>query len=98
MLRASGCEPRIERSSRVDPLGAADVDVILSSAARVIVCRGRKIVEIAGGQARPDDLKGPTGKFRAPLLQVDDTLLVGFNQQALADLLGQRPSAARTRR
>lgn len=42
---------------------------------------------MAAAEAVPDDFKGPTGNFRAPLLHVDDTLVVGFNRQALADFL-----------
>lgn len=88
MLEASHLEPLIERSSRASPLSGADVRELLDSVAKVIVCRGRKTLEIPAQQAGAKDLQGPTGNIRAPLLAVDDTLLVGFNQEALAELLG----------
>jgi len=89
VLVAAGLEPETERSSRTAPLGDADAQAILRSVKKVVVCRGRKTVEMPGARAGLDDLKGPTGNFRAPLLHFDDTLLVGFNRQALEQLLAQ---------
>jgi len=89
VLEAAGLEPETERSSRTAPLGDADAQSILRSVKKVVVCRGRKTVEMPGARAGLDDLKGPTGNFRAPLLHLDDTLLVGFNRQALEKLLAQ---------
>jgi len=89
VLVAAGLEPETERSSRTAPLGDADAQSILRSVKKVVVCRGRKTVEMQGARAGLDDLKGPTGNFRAPLLHLDDTLLVGFNRQALEKLLAQ---------
>ena len=87
MLDAAGLAPETERSSRTDPLGDVEAQAILRSVETVVVCRGSKTIELSGARAELDDLKGPTGNFRAPLLHLDDTLLVGFNPQALADLL-----------
>ena len=87
MLEAAGLVPETERSSRAAPLYDIDVQAILRSVEKVVVCRGRKAVELPGARAGLDDLKGPTGNFRAPLLHLDDTLLVGFNRQALEQLL-----------
>lgn len=87
MLEGAGRTPETERSSRKEPLSEADAQAILSESKRVIVCRGRKTVESAAHETNLDDLKGPTGNYRAPILLLDDTLLVGFNQQKLADLL-----------
>jgi arsenate reductase-like glutaredoxin family protein len=53
----------------------------------VVVCRGRKTVEIPAADAKAKDLSGPTGNIRAPLVVAGDTLLVGFNQEALEELL-----------
>lgn len=89
MLVAAGLEPETQRSSRTAPLGDADAQAILRSVKKVVVCRGRKTVEMPGARAGLDDLKGPTGNFRAPLLHLDDTLLVGFDRQALEKLLAQ---------
>lgn len=88
MLEAAGLEPEVERSSRTSPLGDSDAAALLESVERVIVCRGRKAVVKSAAEAEPEDLAGPTGNIRAPLLQVDDTLLVGFNRDALNEALG----------
>ena len=87
MLDAARLEPRLERSSRSDPLGEDEARALLHSSRRVIVCRGRKAIELDASEAGTSDLKGPTGNFRAPLLQLGDTLLVGFNVATLSELV-----------
>lgn len=87
MLEAANLHPETERSSRTSPLSEIEVRDLLRSVTRVIVCRGRKTLEIPADKATPKDLCGPTGNTRAPLLVADDTLLVGFNREALIDLL-----------
>jgi len=89
VLEAAGLVPETERSSRTAPLGDAEARAILRSVEKVVVCRGRKTVEMPGARAGLDDLKGPGGNFRAPLLHFDDTLLVGFNREALEKLLAR---------
>lgn len=88
MLSGSGAEVVVERSTRGEPLSEADARALLRRARRVLVARGRKVVELRPASARPDDLKGPTGNFRAPLLLIGDTLLVGFHRETLAELVG----------
>ena len=39
------------------------------------------------GDARLDDLRGPTGNFRAPILKVGRRLLVGFHEETNAVLV-----------
>lgn len=56
------------------------------------MAKGRKVQEFAPGGA-PDDavldaMLGATGNLRAPLLRVGDTLLVGFDADSFADVLG----------
>lgn len=87
MLESADLAAEIERSSKASPLAEADAREILRSVSRVVVCRGRKTTEIPAGDASPKDLTGPTGSIRAPLVVADDTLLVGFNQEALEELL-----------
>lgn len=87
MLAAANLEPEVERSSRAEPLEDAEARELLRSVERVVVCRGRKSVEMPASEAEVKDLCGPTGKPRAPLLVAGDTLLVGFNRQAVTDLL-----------
>ena len=88
MLESAGLTARTERSSRAAPLSAQEAQEWIDAAERVIVCRGRKSIELSAGEATPEDLQGPTGKIRAPLVAVDDTLLVGFHRETLTALLG----------
>lgn len=88
MLKTADLEAARERSTRAEPLDDAGAKALLGSADRVIVCRGKKSIEIPARQASLDDLKGPTGKVRAPLLHVENTLLVGFNRETLEQLVG----------
>jgi len=63
---------------------------LLGAVDKVLICRGQTTVELAPGAARTDDLRGPTGGFRAPLLHVDDTLIVGFNREIADTVRGAR--------
>ena len=76
-----------ERSARKEPLAEKDVRALLKRVSRVIVTRGKKSTTLEAAQARPDDLRGPSGNFRAPLLIKGKTLLVGFSEEALRDLV-----------
>jgi hypothetical protein len=77
-----------ERSSRKQPLTDAEVKALLAAVDEVIVARGRRAERIPARQARPADLKGPTGAYRAPLVRRGRTLLVGFHGESLEELLG----------
>jgi hypothetical protein len=41
-------------------------------------------------QATLDDLRGPTGNFRAPMVRIGRRLLVGFHEETLRKELGAR--------
>jgi len=77
-----------ERSARKEPFGDDDARALLRGVQRLIVARGRRVVELDPTRARPADLKGPTGNYRAPMVLRGRTLLVGFNDAALRELLG----------
>ena len=79
---------RAERSSRKEPLSDREARDLLGKVSRVIVCKGKQANPIPAAKARPADLKGPTGNYRAPMLRKGKTLLVGFNAEALESLLG----------
>jgi len=51
------------------------------------VTKGKKSTELSADRARPDDLRGPTGNYRAPMILKGKTLLVGFNAEVLDELL-----------
>jgi arsenate reductase-like glutaredoxin family protein len=57
----------------------------------VIVAKGKKLDEFAGGKAAADvvaAMLGPTGNLRAPCIRTGKTLLVGFNEEAYARVFG----------
>ena len=64
---------------------------MVRGADRIVVAKGRKLSEFEGGSAKKDivaALLGPTGNLRAPTLVVGDTVLVGYNEDAYAEVFG----------
>lgn len=76
-----------ERSTK-KPLSATEVKALLAGVETVVIARGRSAERRPAREVTPDDLKGPTGKYRAPLLRRGRTLLVGFHPDSLTALLG----------
>ncbi|MFQ5700033.1 MAG: hypothetical protein ACE5IL_17355 [Myxococcota bacterium] len=57
---------------------------LVRGASKVIVARGKKVREFAGGKAAREVVEamlGPTGNLRAPTLRKGKTVLVGFNEE-----------------
>ncbi len=52
----------------------------------VWIARGKKVEKLAARAAKPDDLRGPTGNFRAPMLRRGRRLLVGFHAASVEEL------------
>ena len=73
-------------------LDRSDARELAAAASRVIVAKGRKVQEFeprgAPGDAVLDAMVGATGNLRAPLLRVGRTLLVGFDADSYAGVLG----------
>ncbi len=82
--RATVAETRQARSA---PLTDAEARALLASVDEVVVAKGKGARTLRAREATPEDLKGPTGGFRAPILKAGRRLLVGFAPQALADFL-----------
>lgn len=76
------------RQAKKAPLADEDVRALLACATEVVVARGKKVVPMKASEVALDDLKGPTGSYRAPILLVGKRLLVGFHAEALAETLG----------
>ena len=81
-----------ERVPASRKLGRADARELAEAASRIIVAKGRKVEEFKPRGA-PDDavvnaMVGATGNLRAPLLRVGKTLLVGFDADSYAGVLG----------
>lgn len=87
MLDNHRVTPAAERNSRKEPLQDDEVEALIATGKTVLVAKGKKIREIAAGDAQLADLKGPTGNYRAPMVKVGDTLLVGFHLDTLTQLL-----------
>lgn len=87
MLERKAAATGEERNSRKSPLTDSEARELLGRARRVIVAKGKKVREMAASEAELDDLKGPTGNYRAPMVLARDTLLVGFNAEALEGLV-----------
>ena len=82
------------RSATRDPVTGDQVLGLLEGVGDLYVAKGRKIVHVDLGADRPADddlaslLCGRTGKLRAPTMRSGDRLLVGYNAEMLATLLG----------
>ena len=60
-------------------------------ASRIVVAKGGKVTEFAGGRASEEVVQamlGPTGNMRAPTIRAGTTVLVGFDEQAYREVLG----------
>lgn len=74
-------------------LGAAEALALARSVTRVVVARGKRVVEFDMKRAPPDDatllahLLGPTGRLRAPAVRRGRTLLVGFSEESYRSCL-----------
>lgn len=86
MLEREGIEIGEERSSRKAPLSAAEVERLLSSVETVVIARGRRADVRPAEEVGPDELRGRSGNFRAPMVRRGKTLLVGFHPAALTTL------------
>jgi arsenate reductase-like glutaredoxin family protein len=87
VLEAASTKVAVERSSRKDPLTDQEVRDLLARVSTVTLARGKKVETRAASSVTPDDLRGPTGNFRAPMILKGRTLVVGFNAEALRELL-----------
>ena len=74
--------------------GSAEALALLKGIDTIIASKGTKVQKLDLKKERPEDeailalLIGPTGNLRAPTAKVGKTLLVGFNEEAYAEVLG----------
>ncbi|MEL6186102.1 MAG: ArsC family (seleno)protein [Myxococcota bacterium] len=80
-----------EKISASKKLGAEDAQGLLKGKKRLVVAKGKKVTEFKGKELSSDEARaamlGPTGNLRAPTLIVGDTVIVGFAEEALNELL-----------
>lgn len=88
MLEKKKVAVKEERQSRKQPFSDAEVKALLKSVDEVVIAKGKSSRRVDAGEAGPDDLRGPTGNYRAPIVRKGKTLLVGFNEDALKELIG----------
>ena len=67
---------------------------MVRAAHRLVAAKGKKVTTIDLQSAPPADdvlaglMLGPTGNLRAPVMRVGQTIVVGYNEQAFADIFG----------
>jgi len=87
VLAQRGATVAHERSARAEPLDERAVADLLGRVTTVWIARGRSVEERPAASVTPDDLRGPTGGFRAPILRRGKRLLVGLHRDSLTRLL-----------
>jgi arsenate reductase-like glutaredoxin family protein len=74
--------------------GNAEALALLTGLDKLVSVKGKKIETIHLKKERPEDetllslMIGPTGNLRAPTAIVGKTILVGFNDEAYAEVVG----------
>lgn len=76
-----------ERSTR-QALAPDEVGELLAAVYEVWIARGKKVERRPARGVGVDDLRGPTGNIRSPLVRLGRRLLVGFHAETLAGWLG----------
>ncbi len=89
MLDRTKAEVASERPSKTRPFTDADVKALLSGVDAVTIAKGKSARTVPSREVSLDDLRGPTGNFRAPMVQVGRRLLVGWHEETLRDLLAR---------
>jgi len=93
-LEASQVDVSAATDAKKEKRGRDEALALARSVAKVVVGKGKKVVTFDMKNAPPDDdtlaaqLLGPTGNLKAPTLQIGNTLVVGFNEEAYRQLLG----------
>lgn len=74
-----------DRPSRKQPLNDAEAIKLLSNVSEVTIAKGRKATTFPAAEVTVDQMKGPTGNFRAPMLVSGKRMLVGFSADTLQE-------------
>jgi hypothetical protein len=78
-----------ERASKKRPLSETDARALLASVSEVVLARGKAVRRLRAAETTLDDLRGPTGSFRAPMVKLGKRLLVGFHEETLRNSLAR---------
>ena len=90
MLDATKARIVTTRLSKSDPLSEKDVRALLKEVNEIVVAKGKSARTLPAREATLDDLRGPIGNFRAPMVRIGRRLLVGFHEETLRKELGAR--------
>ena len=90
MLDATKARVATTRKAKSDPLSEKDVRGLLKEVDEVVIAKGKSARTVPTRDATLDDLRGPTGNFRAPMMRIGRRLLVGFHEESLRRELGAR--------
>ena len=88
MLDATKARVATTRMARSEPLSEKDVRSLLKEVDEVVIAKGKSARTVPARDATLDDLRGPTGNFRAPMMRIGRRLLVGFHEETLRKELG----------
>jgi hypothetical protein len=83
-----------ETVSASKKLGRTEALAMARQAQRLVAAKGKKVTSLDLTQERPSEavltalLLGPTGNMRAPTLRIGQILLIGYNEQAFAEVFG----------
>jgi hypothetical protein len=83
-----------ETVSASKKLGRTEALAMARQAQRLVAAKGKKVTSFDLTQEQPSEavlaalLLGPTGNMRAPTLRIGQTLLIGYNEQAFAEVFG----------
>lgn len=75
-------------------LGRADALAMAREAERLVAAKGKKVTTLDLRTAPPAEgviaalMLGPTGNLRSPLMRVGRTIVIGYNDQAFAEIFG----------
>jgi arsenate reductase-like glutaredoxin family protein len=75
-------------------LGRTEALAMAYQVQRLVAAKGKKVTSLDLTQEQLSEavlaslLLGPTGNMRAPTLRVGQTLLIGYNEQAFAEVFG----------
>ena len=90
MLDARKINVKTTRKAKSEPLSEKDGRSLLKEVDEVVVAKGKCARTVPARDATLDDLRGPTGNFRAPMMRIGRRLLVGFHEESLLKELGAR--------
>jgi hypothetical protein len=81
-----------ETVSASKKLGRDDAAAMLASASRLVVAKGKKVLEFVLDKGVPDEavdaMLGPTGNLRAPTVRFGKTIVVGYDDELYAEIFG----------